>query len=66
VFLVAVVIGAVQILGSFFVQDGEKIKEGEEEPLLGEEVEPLSIKDLIFTSDKKIRRACESWVCFKH
>lgn len=62
VFLVAVVIGTVQILGSFFVRDGEKVEEGEEEPLLGVNVEPLSIKDLLFTNDKKIRRACTSQI----
>lgn len=60
VFLVAVVIGVVQLLGSFLVQDGEKVKEGEDEPLLGEApAEPLSIKGLLSTNDTKIRRACE-------
>lgn len=59
VFLVAVVIGAIQILGSFFITDGETAKDGEDEPLLGEEVETMSIRDLLFTNDKRIRRACE-------
>jgi MFS family permease len=60
VFLVAVIIGFVQLLGSFFIKDGEKEKSGEDEPLLGDIVEPLSIKGLLSTSDPKIRRACES------
>lgn len=60
VFLVAVIIGAIQILGSFVIKDGEQAKDGEDVPLLGEEVEPMSIKELLFTNDKKIRRACES------
>jgi MFS family permease len=60
VFAVAVVIGVVQLLGSFFITDGEKEKDGEEEPLLGQEVEPLSIKGLLTTNDSKIRRACKS------
>jgi MFS family permease len=34
--------------------------DGEEEPLLGHEVEPLSIKGLLTTNDSKIRRACKS------
>lgn len=66
VFAVAVIIGAVQLLGSFFVREEEKTKgsrgagDGEDEPLLGEEVEPMSITDLLTTTDSKIRRACES------
>jgi MFS family permease len=60
VFAVAVAIGVVQLLGSFFIKDGEKAKDTEEEPLLGQEVEPLSIKGLLTTNDSKIRRACES------
>jgi MFS family permease len=60
VFLVAVIIGVVQLLGSFFIKEGEKEKSGEDEPLLGETVEPLSIKGLLSSSDPKIRRACES------
>lgn len=60
VFLVAVIIGIVQLLGSFLIRDGEKSKDGEDEPLLGEErVEPLSIKELLSTNDAKIRRACK-------
>jgi MFS family permease len=59
VFMVAVIIGVVQLLGSFFIKDGEKEKDDEEEPLLGQQVEPLSIKDLLTTKDKKIRRACK-------
>lgn len=60
VFLVAVVIGVVQLLASFFIKDGERAKAGEDEPLLGqEEVEPLSIKGLLTTNDPKIRRACK-------
>ena len=57
--MVAVIIGVVQLLGSFFIKDGEKEKDAEEEPLLGQQVEPLSIKGLLTTNDKKIRRACE-------
>jgi MFS family permease len=61
VFLVAVIIGVVQLLGSLFIRDGEKEKSGEDEPLLGEEEgEPLSIKGLLTTNDSKIRRACKS------
>jgi len=59
VFTVAVVIGVVQLLGSFFIKDGEEKKDEEEEPLLGQEVEPLSIKGLLTTNDSKIRRACK-------
>jgi len=60
VFVVAVAIGVVQLLGSFFIKDGEKETDDEEEPLLGNEVEPLSIKGLLTTNDSKIRRACKS------
>jgi MFS family permease len=60
VFAVAVTIGVVQLVGSFFIQDGEKKRDDEEEPLLGQEVEPLSIKGLLTTNDSKIRRACKS------
>jgi len=50
----------VQLLGSFFIKDGEKEKDDEEEPLLGQEVEPLSIRGLLTSNDCKIRRACKS------
>jgi len=59
VFAVAVAIGVIQLLGSFFIKDGEEKKDDEEEPLLGQEVEPLSIKGLLTTHDSKIRRACK-------
>jgi MFS family permease len=66
VFAVAVVIGVVQLLGSFFITDGEKVKDDEEEPLLGQEVEPLSIKGLLTTNDSRIRRACRFCLCHVH
>lgn len=70
VFVVAIIIGGVQLLGSLFIRDGEKIKkqlgaaeyddQSEDDPLLGEaEAEPMSITQLLTTTDSKIRRACK-------
>lgn len=61
VFAISVGIGALQLLGSLFISDKDgKDRSDEAEPLLGNAAEEtMSIKDLLMTSNKHIKRACE-------
>lgn len=63
VFLIAVVIAVLQLVGSFLLPgDNDEVLEDEGRPLLLQDQEDervMGIKDLLFSKDSVVRRACE-------